>query len=316
MSSGGSVMMKVYYNAIMRNFLLPAYLAERFPLGQFVPLSLAVVGSAAFVGALSLAVSPRPYMLFPAGLAFLLFLFRLRLLDEVKDAAHDKVHYPHRPLARGVVSESWVKRMVVTTLFGELVIALSFDAFVFALFLFALLYSFVMYKEFFVPEVLRRRFVAYVILHEVLSLPLFLYIYALLGIFVGRFTPPILLLLGMQAGGLFALEIARKLRRTEGKNNAGDTYPEHLGVFGATVSCGALFALSGICVLAVAHSARDVFPAFAVMTALLAAVLAWALGTFARAKDVASAKKVFLSGAIFVLLPQIVLATLYLNRAL
>jgi 4-hydroxybenzoate polyprenyltransferase len=273
------------------------------------------MGSAAFVGTQLLTVSGHYTTLFVATVAFLLFLFRLRLFDEVKDAEHDAVHYPERPLSRGIVTHQWISRMTAIVMIGEFAIAALSGMFVFTLFCIAFVYSLLMYKEFFIPDWLRSHFVLYSLLHEALALPLLFYLYALLGIFSGAISFSFVLLLGMHIGGLFGLEIARKLRRKEGNNNAGDTYTEHLGALGATVACGALLYFSALSALWIAQDALGESSLVTIVIVLFAGALLVACRLFVKNKDVASAHRVFIFGVLLALSPQIIFGVLFLIQS-
>ncbi len=89
------------------------YLKERFPLEQFLFISL-IFGASASLGArayfsLETAILPGAAI---SSLAIFLFFLRLRLFDELKDYRHDLRYYPQRPVPRGLISLREVKKSI------------------------------------------------------------------------------------------------------------------------------------------------------------------------------------------------------------
>ncbi len=213
------------------------YLKERFPPQQFLLLAgllAAVLGAFLQTRAYGRVASWPAVLL--AALALLLFLFRLRLFDELKDYAHDRQFYPERPLQRGLVTTGDIKRLIFISLALETGLAAYGGAAPLAWFAASLVYSLLMFKEFFAPAWLRRRFTLYIFLHELLAIPLFFYA-ASLQVPGGRlYADPlawtVVLFLGFQ---LFFLEIARKMRPPDLENEARDTYTAQYGVRGASI---------------------------------------------------------------------------------
>lgn len=247
------------------------YLKERFSLLQFVTLAgiLSVVSS----------IATQKYLygafinFYMAGASFVilfLFLFRLRLFDEFKDYHHDKEHYQHRPVPRGLVTLKELKMAVFVVIFFEFVVAVTAGGTPFLLFLFTFGYSLLMFKEFFVQRWLRRHFTAYIASHEIILIPLFFYIYAINGL---QWTAGLALffcaLTAFLGGQLFLLEVTRKVRPLHLEIKSKDTYTAQYGVVGACVlvltlaliSISSFFYLKNS--LAVSSTAIDFFAIFA-----------------------------------------------------
>ncbi|MBI3790042.1 MAG: hypothetical protein HY275_04095 [Gemmatimonadetes bacterium] len=210
------------------------FLRERAPL----PLMLALgAGQALSSWALSRGpVRVAPLIVGTLGIAGLLVL--LRLMDEVKDVAKDRVAHPERPLPRGLVRESIVRAVIgrawwmacavsLVALAGPMVRAVlgatdsnvspvaailsalrATPAAVAALA--ALAWAWLMYREFGAPRWLARSAFAYGMVHQLVLVPM--YAFTLLA-----WTPDAAALARgawWTAGGLgagFAFEIARKL---------------------------------------------------------------------------------------------------------
>ncbi len=208
------------------------YSKERFPLAQFIPLSV--------IFALSASFGTQTYIygkwgnlkaLFLTATALFLFFLRLRLFDEFKDAEHDAVHYPLRPVPRGLVKLQELRIIIWFLIAGELGISALGGRLSSFLFLASLLYSLLMLKEFFVKAWLREHFTLYVVSHELLVFPLFFYLYSLSGLTSDKTTHPYFWLLTLFLGAqLFLLEVTRKIRPKEMDQASRDTYTAQYGM--------------------------------------------------------------------------------------
>lgn len=212
------------------------YLEARFPLSNFIPLSMLLATCAVVVHGHYSHTYPGLFSYALAFFALLLFLLRLRLFDEIKDYEHDSQYYPHRPVQKNIVTIGGIRRMILIILIGECSIAvMSGNTDTYVLFLFSIMYSFLMFKEFFVRDWLRRRFSLYIFLHELLVIPLFAYIASFGGSVlqaIGReYFIFLLLFLG---SSIFLLEIGRKIRDRGEEEEAMDTYSSQYGIMGAS----------------------------------------------------------------------------------
>jgi 4-hydroxybenzoate polyprenyltransferase len=106
-----------------------------------------------------------------------IFLFKLRLFDEIKDYEYDSVAYPTRPLPRGAIFHNDIYRGIALLTFFEYLIFSAFGtATLFAIFI-ADTYSLLMFKEFFARKWIRPKLILYAITHTfvvgLLSLAIF-----------------------------------------------------------------------------------------------------------------------------------------------
>ena len=213
------------------------YLRARFPLSSFVPLSIILAVCAVAVNGHYSGTPGDSFSYILGFSALFLFLLRLRLFDEVKDYEHDSKYYPHRPVQRNVVTIRGIRKAIATILIAESGIALvagNTDTAI--LFLVSVAYSILMYKEFFVRDWLRRRFSAYIFLHELLVLPLFAYVASFGGpVIRGIGNEYFILLLLFLGASIFSLEIARKVRDRGNEEAAMDTYSSQYGIAGAAL---------------------------------------------------------------------------------
>jgi len=216
------------------------YLKERFPLPVYFLLSggLAVSGSV-LVG--------RPILSIPTIYAFVyaMWLFAtLRLMDELKDYDKDVIAHPTRPLPRGVLKACVVERVI----HGSMVlgVALSFGFFAFdqmaaILALITTAWLWLMYKEFYLGEMLSKRPLLYAITHQIILIPFCLALSVApmedgtVNYFVFWWSVGVL-------GSFFTYEVSRKL-----DPKAHPVLGTYLSVYGKAGSMAIVLALFVFC---------------------------------------------------------------------
>lgn len=104
-------------------------------------------------------------------LATLLLFFHLRVMDDAKDAAHDRVHERERPIPRGLISEREADALVVLLLAAEAALVLPLGRAAVAHWAAAAAFTVLMRVEFFIGSWLDRHVLAYAISHMI-SMPL------------------------------------------------------------------------------------------------------------------------------------------------
>jgi len=281
------------------------YKHERFPLRQFIPLSLLLAGSASLGTQVFLHSSfydTRAFFLCTAAL--FLFLFRLRLFDECKDSDHDKQYYPQRPVPRGLVSLQELRSLSFFVFGLEIAVAFESGGPAYLFFLIAALYSWLMFKEFYIGDWLRHNFTAYIFSHEILLVPLFYYLYSVNGFLTSDMGKPFFVFLTVFLGGeLFLLEVARKIRPKEIEIGSRDTYTAQYGILGASLL---LLTIGMISSVALQISVETVFKqipiAVAVFSDGLVALLSVSLYFFVKKQNKKSAGLVFAAAIIAALL--------------
>lgn len=151
------------------------YLTSRFPL---VPLFLfclfTVVGIFSYI-----QMSLFSWHVFVLSLMYLQFLFHLRILDEYKDFEYDTSFHTNRPVQKGSITLKQLKILGVTNamvmIFFSILISHQANFF---LFLTAVMYTFLMYNEFFIKDFYHKTVLGYLVLHEVVFIPLFLFFFS------------------------------------------------------------------------------------------------------------------------------------------
>ncbi|OUR96738.1 hypothetical protein A9Q84_10380 [Halobacteriovorax marinus] len=111
-------------------------------------------------------------------MAIFLFFFKMRLYDEIKDYDLDCEINPTRPLPRGLLNLTDMKKGIFACIALELILfsTLGVNA-IFSL-VFAILYSLLMYKEFFIPKLIRPHLTTYAVVHTVVTVPMGLSIFS------------------------------------------------------------------------------------------------------------------------------------------
>ncbi len=104
-----------------------------------------------------------------ALLLMLSAFFRLRLFDEIKDYQVDLKINPTRPLARGIISISQVKKIIGLLIFLEILLTLSMGLDLFLIHTLAIVYSLLMYEEFFIGDWLSPKLTLYAVTHTISS---------------------------------------------------------------------------------------------------------------------------------------------------
>jgi len=218
------------------------FIAERFPLASHLPMVAvfcAVNGGAALYGRAPelMTGTPANTAWLRAGLFTLLFFFRLRLFDEIKDYEVDLKINPTRPLARGLLTIPQVKRAIAVCVFLELVVLMPSGLAAIATWLPALTYSFLMYKEFFIGPIIRPRLTAYAMLHTAVSIGVGFTIGSIVtGTSFGQGLPDVLKWLGFVNWMFFNLfEFARKTYAPIEERKGVETYSSLFGPRGAWI---------------------------------------------------------------------------------
>ena len=202
---------------------LSFYLKERFPV---IPLALYSTITALAINSSLNAQNLKST--FGVALFYVLFLFHLRVLDEFKDYHYDNKNHQDRPVQVGLVKLSFIRTVGIINFFLLLSIAyLISPVNVFLLSLTALFYTGLMFKEFFIPNYLRRHVVLYLISHELVLIPLFLFFFSAINKKIwlitnlSRFST-----ISYAAIPLILIEIGRKLKHRYNKKGqkTNDTY--------------------------------------------------------------------------------------------
>ncbi len=284
----------------MRRYLY--YINERFSPAQLLPLALCFGVSLGVVTPTVMQQSPTYMNVVVVSIALFLFLLRLRLLDDIKDYAHDQVHHPERPAAQNVVTQRELAVGAVMVTGVEFLVASFFGKVAMLAFLVLSLYALGLFLEALWGDRLRPYFFTYIALHEGIVLPLLVYLVLLVGSvkLVDMLTPVFVALVVLWSALFFVLEVVRKIRAPEKESTGVDTYTAQLGITGAlTLLMGsALVACVGLL-----YVAYVVLPSpFIAMGATISSLLCmgYAGWQFFSEPTPRQAKKLFVWSAVYV----------------
>lgn len=201
------------------------YIKERYPLPTYMILSATICWSASALGSVS---SPLDAALAMAGL--MLFFFELRLMDEWKDFEKDKLAHPLRPLPRGLLAPTEVRRSIALGLAAMVAFSATLAAIghvaAGAIYLATTFYLWLMYREFFVGEALSRVPFVYGFTHQLILLPLVAFPVAIFN--PQGWMQRKCIELGLTVvGAFFTYELCRKL--DPGAHPVLRTYPQVYG---------------------------------------------------------------------------------------
>jgi 4-hydroxybenzoate polyprenyltransferase len=254
---------------------LGTYQAERFPLAAYVPLvAVAALAALAYSRALrGTTAMPPPGPFLVAILTLLVLFFLLRVFDEHKDARDDARWRPELPVPRGLVTLSELRGAAGVSLVIAVAANAALDPALLGPLALVVGYAWLMRKEFFAPDWLRTRPLAYLLSHMVVMPLVLLHASALDWLAAGADPPSGLwILLAMSFANGLVIEIGRKLRPAEEEREGVDTYT---AVWGLRTAVGAWVASVATAAVLLAFAATRVG---GLLPAVLAALL---LGAFA-----------------------------------
>lgn len=151
----------------LANWLI--FIKERFdPLSHVLMIGLFLVAHFALVGESQFMESDL-FSTFCISIGVLFFFFKLRLYDEIKDYELDVKINPHRPLPRGLIKHKDVYRAIVFCILVELLCFSQLGMVPLVMMSGTILYSLLMYREFFIKDKIRPHLTTYAVLHTVVS---------------------------------------------------------------------------------------------------------------------------------------------------
>jgi len=219
---------------LLRRWLI--FTNERYSFAEHVPFIFCLALGNAVVACRLTATpfSPRTFAL--GALVYLLFFFRLRCFDEVKDYDTDLRVNPTRPLARGLLTVGDVKTMFVAVTVLEFVLVWLASPAALGAHAVAVAYSYLMYKEFFIGKQLAPHLTTYGLTHTVVSTLLAYSVFAqMTGLPLTRLPVP-LLVFGLSSWAIFNLfEFARKTFAPDEERPGVPSYTTRFGIPGAAL---------------------------------------------------------------------------------
>lgn len=200
---------------------------ERFPLHKNGVLLLLTFSAIYGISLVYYKNSIRPVVYCAAVIAYILFFLHLRLMDEFKDFSLDSKYKPWRPVQRGLVSLKELGFVMIPVIALELILA-AFTGFSGLIWMFsAVVYSFLMWKEFFAGKFLSRHIYLYAITHGVVIIPLTCF--AVAAAARPDYGMNYVVLNAAVFCTSFSYEIARKVKRPQEEQKGVETYTSASG---------------------------------------------------------------------------------------
>lgn len=212
------------------------FISERFdPISHFVMIALFVFAHY-LVAHASKFVKVAPHLIIYVGLGTAVFFMKLRLYDEIKDYEVDVAKNPTRPLPRGLLEHFDVKKAIELCIILEVIFFTSCGMPAFISILMAIGYSLLMYKEFFIPKLIRPHLTTYATSHTVVTFFLSLAIFSALSKFkFFEMDTDFYYFSGMSWLLFNIFELGRKIYQPCEEREGVDTYSSIWGKFGAVM---------------------------------------------------------------------------------
>ena len=206
---------------------------ERFNPAKYLIMILVFFSAHFFVYETDVGLISFCYFI-PLFIAILLLFFHLRLFDEIKDFEFDKINFPDRPLPRGLLKKEDLLNVSILIIIIELMLFSYYGSKILLFAIIAILYSFLMYKEFYFGAWLRSHLTIYAVTHTFIATLISITIFnALADRFI--FQMP-LTFYYFSLGGWFLFnifEFGRKTFALDEEKPGIDSYSKNFGRFGA-----------------------------------------------------------------------------------
>jgi UbiA prenyltransferase family. len=274
---------------------------ERFPIAS----ALLFAGFLCYVPYLfGSLLGNRPAFSFLAAIpgVFVIFLvlLHLRILDEHKDFKQDAAAYPERVLSKGLITLRDLRVLLYAALVAEIGISLCFGWVQSLIWFGIMIWSLLMFLEFFAPEFLNRHMSLYLISHQ-LIVPLIAW-YGLsmshdLAMADSAMRLIIIFMIGMMCATL-TYEIARKTCSPDMEQEHVDTCTKAWGVR-TTVVVNQVVALLAGTAFALVYDMFRINMTFTIILAALNLFFLLAGLKFAGSPDVKGARRVKAGGILF-----------------
>jgi 4-hydroxybenzoate polyprenyltransferase len=224
------------------------FIRERFPLSNHILLIIFYCSANAVVAYASVNTRPVLSMDGILGAVMILCVFlHLRIFDEIKDFEKDRTAHPERPLPRGLISVWEAERVAVAVILAEIGFGIYVGPPAFLAACCVIVYSLLMYKEFFIGDWLRPRLATYAFTHTIISCWMSLLIYsAVTGCYFWEISGEygVFLIANIMMFNVF--EFGRKTFAKAEEKDVIESYSKSLGPAGAAAS---VFIMAGLAVI-------------------------------------------------------------------
>jgi hypothetical protein len=225
------------------------YTNERFPLAShgaaILIFFLSAYLTAQALSSSSVRVSREAVVGF---VTLLLVFFRIRIMDEFKDTREDAQYHLERPVPRGLITLGELKVVGIAAAVTEIGLNLWLGVPTFLAYLLVLLFTLLMYREFFLSNWLRKNHALYAASHMVIVPLLASYVYALQAFRNAVVIQPAFgfyLALSFAVGLL--LEIARKIAPPQDEREGVDSYSKLFGTARISYAAAGMLLVGSAC---------------------------------------------------------------------
>ena len=216
---------------------LSIYLSEMFPLSHLMSGPLIALTTYKLMSHLQGIDLHTRSEFFAASATLSLCALLLRLMDEIKDLADDKINFPLRPLPRGAVKISDLN--ILMGLITVMIIGLNlFHPIALLCALILLFQSWLMFKWFFIEDKIKKSLPLALLTHHPIVASYLIYLVIVYFLFY-PLNWYILLPLPSIAVIFTHWEIARKMRSPNAENTY-NTYTKTLGTLNSLILCTCL----------------------------------------------------------------------------
>lgn len=228
------------------------FIWERFPPYSYFPFMLLYFAAHYVFYLNDTLVTVSITELLVLFLGTIIFFFKLRLYDEIKDYKNDLKVYPNRPLTRGLLTHRDIQAGICISILLELITFSIFGLNGLIAIIVPITYSLLMFKEFFVRDWIRSHLTLYAISHTLVST---LFSIALLATFKSVYIWNLdknSYLFALLSWFLFNIfEFGRKTFISSEERRGVDSYSKIYGRFGAillvvSMAICALFLLNSL----------------------------------------------------------------------
>lgn len=211
-----------------------SFLQERFePISHFIMIGLFVYAHY-LVAAASKYVKVESHLIIYIALGTAVFFMKLRFYDEIKDFEVDLEKNPDRPLPRGLLQHVDLKKAIELCIILEIIFFTSCGIKALSSVLLAIGYSLLMYKEFFIPNLIRPHLTTYATSHTVVTFFLSIAIFSALSqMDIVSMDPDFYYFSGMSWLLFNIFELGRKIYQPCEEREGVPTYSNIWGKLGA-----------------------------------------------------------------------------------
>src|SRR3989344_1002365 len=213
-------------NKFLNRFLI--YQKERFPVVVLLFTTLSVVLSSYAISSTFVVVTNAPLKIFLGLMSAIICLFHTRVIDEHRDFNHDSQHHKYRPVQRGLISRKELKYIDYIGLFIFMCVALFYGTYTLIFGLIILIFSFIASKDFFLGEIIRKRFLIYNAVNLIQTILLQAFVYSIFINWWYNFSILWLHLVFVLSNSIL-IEFIRKIKIKEEESTGQDTYSWHFG---------------------------------------------------------------------------------------